>query len=194
MKKGANIIRQGINKTGKDKLYTSDNFYSSISGELVSNGTNSYTARYDDGSSLKYSLSNNIWTVTDKNGNTYKFGMTSASRQDDSSDSTKVFKWMLEETRDTNNNFIRYEYFKDSGQIYPSKIFYTGNGTIDGVFEVEFGREIRSDVLTSYKSAFLTTTNYIIGHINIYINNVLTSHDYNLHYGPGDNGFRVVFL
>jgi len=178
-----------LNKTGTDKLYTSDNFYSSISGELVSNGTNSYTARYDDGSSLKYSLSNNIWTVTDKNGNTYKFGMTSASRQDDSSDSTKVFKWMLEETRDTNNNFIRYEYFKDSGQIYPSKIFYTGNGTIDGVFEVEFGRESRNDNDVSYKSGFKVKTDFRINQIITKINGSWVK-KYDLNYKVGDNGSR----
>jgi len=50
---------------------------------------------------------------------------------------------MLEEVRDLNDNYIKYEYYKNDGQIYPSKVKYTGYNTTDGIFEVEFLRESR---------------------------------------------------
>ncbi len=118
-----------INRKGTDKLYTESYFNSSLSGELVLISGTSYGSKVDNGEFLKYDFSNNSWLVTDKKGTKYKFGYSAASREDNPPDSTKVFKWNLEEVRDTNDNFIRYEYFKDAGQIYPAKIIYTGNAT-----------------------------------------------------------------
>src|SRR5581483_6517698 len=98
------------------------------------------------------------------------FGTNSAERQDNPSDSTKIYKWVLQEIRDTNNNYIKYTYFKDSGQIYPSTIIYTGNGTTDGIFQINIVRESRNDITVSYRSGFSVTTSYRIKEIDAIIN------------------------
>ncbi len=195
----ANIIGYGwnisipyierINRKGTDKLYTENYFNSSLSGELISLGGTSYGSKVDNGEFLKYEFSNNSWLVTDKQGTKYKFGYSAATRQDDPTDSAKVFKWMLEEIRDTNDNFIRYEYFKDQGQIYPSKIFYTGSGSTDGIFEVEFLRQTRTDASFSYRAGFKIQTNYRVNEIQAKINASWTR-KYSIAYTTGDDSNR----
>jgi RHS repeat-associated protein len=194
-----------INRKGVDQLYSTNLFNSSLSGELVQVASSSnYRAKVENGDFLKYEYSNNSWIATDKFGTTYKFGPDSSSRQDDSSDTGKVFKWMIEEVRDTNGNFIRYEYYKDSGQIYPSKIIYTGKGSTDGVFEVDFLREERSDELFSKATGFNVLTSYLIQQVTVSVENgwvkkysmdsaVGTTSDYSLlqsitESGQDDNG------
>lgn len=155
-----------INRRGLENLYASDFYFSSLSGELATTATaGEFRAKSDGGEFIKYVLSSNVWTVTDKKGTVYKFGTTASSRQDNPNDTTKVYKWMLEEVRDTNDNFIKYEYFKDAGQIYPSKITYTGNGITNGIFEIEFLRQARTDTATSHRTGFAVTTSYRINEI-----------------------------
>ncbi|MFA6096302.1 MAG: LamG-like jellyroll fold domain-containing protein [Candidatus Paceibacterota bacterium] len=178
-----------INKKGTDKLYTENYFSSSISGELVFISGTQYSAKIENGDFLKYEFSNNTWTVTDKSGTKYKFGLNANSRQDNPNDSAKVYKWMLEEVRDLNDNYIRYEYFKDAGQIYPSRIIYTGNGATDGIFTVEFIRETRSDANTSYVSGFQVKTSYRINEIQAKANGIWVK-KYALAYTTGDNTVR----
>ncbi len=155
-------------KKGIDKAYTENYFTSSLSGELedvsLSDGHHgTYGAKVDSGDFLKYEFNtSNYWLVTDKKGTVYKFGYNASARQNDPSDSSHVFKWMLEEVRDTNNNYIKYEYYKDNGQIYPSAIKYTGYNTTDGIFEIDFLRESRSNDYVSYKEGFEATTGYRI--------------------------------
>lgn len=137
---------QRINRMGVDQLYNTDYYSSSMDGELASTTANTYGAKFENGDFRKYSFSTstNAWTVTDKNGIIYKFGTSASSRQDPGG-STTIYKWMLDEIRDPNNNYITFTYFKDAGQIYPSSIVYTGNGSTDGPFTVNFSRESRSD-------------------------------------------------
>ncbi len=178
-----------INRKGTDKLYTENYFYSSLSGELVSLGGTSYGSKIENGEFLKYELSSNSWLVTDKQGTKYKFGYSSATRQDNPADTTKVFKWMLEEIRDTNDNYIKYEYFKDQNQIYPSRIIYTGSGSTDGIFEVEFLRQTRTDASFSYRAGFKIQTNYRVNEIQAKINASWTR-KYSLAYTLGDDSNR----
>ncbi|MBI2627674.1 VCBS repeat-containing protein, partial [Candidatus Nomurabacteria bacterium] len=178
-----------INKTGTDKLYSENYFYSSLAGELVSQGSGKFTPKTESGNFSSYNFSDNQWLVIDKQGTTYRFGSSSGTRQDDSENSAHIYKWMLAETRDTNNNYITYEYYKDTGQIYPEKIKYTGNGTTGGIFEVEFLREVRADVNKSYTTAFLVQTNYRINEIQTKVNDVWVK-KYVMSYTTGDNGYR----
>jgi len=100
-------------------MYTRNDFSSSLSGEMVDLGNGNFGSKIESGEFLNYSFSNNTWIVKDKKGINYKFGNTAQARQDNPTDPTKVYKWLLEETRDVNDNFVRYEYVKDQGQIYP---------------------------------------------------------------------------
>lgn len=175
-----------INKTGADKLYTDDYFSSSLSGELMQVSGGTYAAKVDNGDFLKYSLSSNVWTVTDKSGTVYTFGSTTNARQDDPSNSAHVGRWMLQEVRDTNDNYIKYEYYKDNGQIYPETIIYTGHGSVDGIFTVSFTRQSRSDAITQNKYGFSVTTNYRISEITANSNGSWVR-KYALLYTTGDN-------
>jgi len=50
-------------------------------------------------------------------GTRYTFGASDNAQQNASASSTQIYTWMLQEIRDTNNNYVRYVYAKDSGQI-----------------------------------------------------------------------------
>ena len=175
-----------LNKHGAEQMYTRNDFSSSLSGEMVDLGNGNFGSKIESGEFLNYSFSNNTWIVKDKKGINYKFGNTAQARQDNPTDSTKVYKWMLEEVRDVNDNFVRYEYIKDQGQIYPSKILYTGSGSADGIFEVELFKQLRVDINTVNKSVFTVSTAYIINKILIKINTVWVG-KYEFVYEVGDN-------
>lgn len=178
-----------LNKTGIENMYSDDTFTSSLTGELVSLGGGDFGSKVDNGEFFTYTFTDNVWQVTDKKGIIYTFGMSQDSRQNDpesSDEDERTFKWMLEEVRDTNDNFIRYEYYKDQGQIYPSKIFYTGHGSADGIYTVEFIRETRTDTSLSSRSGFMVTTAYRISEIQTKISGTLNK-KYTIDYSTGDN-------
>jgi RHS repeat-associated protein len=188
-----------LNKKGIDKMYAQNDFVSSLSGELktvsLTDTTHGlYGAKVDSGEWLKYEFkTDNSWVVTAKNGLKYTFGLTTASRQDDPVNVSRIYKWLLAEVRDTNDNFIKYEYLKDDGQIYPCKIKYTGSGVVDGIYEVEFVRDsvVRNDKSISYNTGFKITTNYKTSEVQVKTNSVWTK-KYVLNYLVGDNGVRSV--
>lgn len=154
------------NKYGSEQIYDHNNFNSSLSGELVldSATTDTFKSKVDNGDFLSYKLNNNSWIVYDKSGTRYIFGNTAQSRQDNSNNTNRIYKWMLEEVRDPNDNYIKYEYFKDKGQIYPSKITYTGHETTDGIFEIIFNKASHIVGQQSYHPDFLVQTDFkIIG-------------------------------
>ena len=193
---------QRLNKNGFEEMYYNSvngkSFYSSIDGEIKSpsntiNG--SYLPRMENGSFNKYSFSssNNQWTVTAKDGTQYKFGYDANARQDGAlpfSPFTANYKWMLQEIRDTNNNYITFSYYKDAGQIYPDAIKYTGSGSTDGVYEIDFLRTGRPDnVIGSYDTGFAVTSNYYINEIDVKVNgNWVTK--YTLNYGMNSTNTR----
>lgn len=188
------VIRR-LNKTGVDNLYTDHYFTSSFSGELVPisltddvHGT--YGARIETGDFLIYTFrAEGYWTVTDKRGTEYTFGDTNDSVQNDPADSTRVFAWMVRRVQDTNHNFVRYEYTKENGQVYPAKINYTGNGENDGSFSVYFTLESRPDVVTSYDTGFHVQTTRRVSQIAVRENEG-DIHHFDFAYTTGHNGVR----
>ncbi len=184
---------QRLNKTGTQDLYTSSaTFTSSLDGELVQVSPTGVThrARVDTGAYNAYSFSGNTWTMYDKKGTRYLFGSTDEGRQfDTATSSTKTYKWMLQEIRDTNNNYVKFTYSKDSNALYPYKIIYTGSGALDGPFSVTFATSTRSDIRESYKLGFKVTTKFRISEISSDISgDILTK--YILSYTTGSNGSR----
>lgn len=180
-----------INRTGAENLFTNDYFSSSMSDELVSLGSGNYGAKVDNGEFISYSFANNEWIAVDKQGTKYTFGNSTASRQDNPSNSSQIFKWMLNEVRDTNDNYIKYEYTKNLGQIYPNKIKYTGHGNTDGIFEIEFILQPRTDVTTSTQTGFAVTTSSKVQEIQTKINGTWVK-KLELSYGLADNGAKSV--
>ena len=162
-----------LNKSGSDKLYDPlavNYYYSSLDGELTAIDSSSYIARTENGNFNKYVFQNNQWLVTAKNGTQYKFGYDASSQQNDPQNPGNVYKWMLQEIRDTNDNYIFYTYFKDGGQIYPSVIKYTGSGSADGIFEIDFSTEASPDATKDYNTGFSVATNYRINQITTVVN------------------------
>jgi RHS repeat-associated protein len=153
---------QRLNKTGIDKLYNANFFFSSIDGEIVSLGGGVYVPRVNSGSKNTYTFVNNKWSMFDKFGTEYTFGSTTASRQDNVASSTQIYKWMLNEGKDTNGNTIEYSYFKDRGEIYPNEISYNQ----EDLFSVIFNRTSRSTASSSYPG-FSVYSGYEINNIQI---------------------------
>jgi RHS repeat-associated protein len=180
---------QRLNVKGINNLYSQEYFYSSLSGELTSSTATTYYPRVDNGEFLSYTFSTSTWIVKDKKGMAYTFGSTTAAREDNPAATSTIYKWMLQEVRDTNNNFIKYEYWKDSGQIYPYKITYTGNASSDGVFVIQFGTSTRNDTPISYKPKFAVTTNYRVSDIQTKVSGSWVR-KYTLGYTTGHNGNR----
>jgi RHS repeat-associated protein len=180
-----------INKAGVDKLYstsTTNYFRSSLDGELATTSVAStYVPRTENGAFNHYVFSSNAWTVTDKNGTQFTFGTSTDSVQNDPNNTGNVYRWLLKQVRDTNNNYITYNYFKDAGQVYPSSVLYTGNGSTDGPFEVDFLRTSSTDNATSSGTGFVVHSNYRINEIDAKVSGTWVR-KYALAYTTADNG------
>lgn len=194
------------NRTGLDNLYTDNYFRLNLAGsddlvaiDVDANGYGTYGKQIEsDFLKVEFASTSNAWIVTDKLGTVYTFGATTASRQDNPTDNAQVYKWLLNEIRDTNDNFVRYEYYKDSGQIYPKKIFYTGHGATDGIFEVDFepfanGNPVENNIDNiSYQTGFGVETKYLLDSIDIQINGELTTrYDLVLNLNANDNKYLL---
>jgi hypothetical protein len=162
-----------LNKKGVEKLYNRNDFIveTPISfGELAELGGGFYAEKIES-TFAKYEYKpDGSWLMTDKNGVKYSFGLSQNTKQFDPESPDHVYQWMLEEIRDTNDNFIRYTYNKVDNQMYPEKIIYTGHGQTDGIFEVRFLMDtaIREDTQFSYASGFLVETKHLINSIEVY--------------------------
>ena len=181
-----------INREGSETLFDDYYFRSSLDGEIQrkesSTSTEDYGAEIENGAFNEYEFINHQWwRVTDKFGTVYTFGTSTNTRLDDPNDSSRIFRWMLENAEDVNGNYVSYEYSKDHGQIYPSRIRYTGHGTDSGVFDVTFTLESRSDISTSTASGFSVVSRYRTSEIQAKINDYWL-YKYELDYGTGDNG------
>ena len=168
-----------------------DNTLFSIKGATTSTfATHTvYRPRIDSGGFNSYDFTNDAWVMYDKNGTRYLFGTTTQARQYATTSPDNVYKWMLEEVRDTNGNYIKYEYTSDENQIYPLKITYTGNGSADGPFEIDFTYETRPDPITSYATAFKVQTKKRLTQAQASIDDSWVR-KYTLGYSSGVNGAR----
>ncbi len=177
-------------KRGIDTQYAFSDFTSSFDGELVSTSGADPTAfgpKILDDAFRTYSYSGTSWIMTDKNGTRYTFGASASARAANPADSAQIGEWYLEEIRDTNQNFIKYEYTNINGRVYPSRIIYTGNGSTNGPYEVIFNREGRPDQSTSYKYAYPMLTAERIASVSVLFNGQL-ARSYALSYASNSSG------
>jgi YD repeat-containing protein len=74
---------------------------------------------------MRITKSGEIWTVTAKDGTTYRFGVTDNARLNSNLESY-VSVWYLSEIEETNGNKISYQYLHPSSEsaVYPQKITY----------------------------------------------------------------------
>ena len=138
------------------------------------------------------------WEVTDKRGVRMFFGGDNSTLTDTAGN---VAHWALRETRDTNDNFMRYLYAKvaDGGvanstvpgsNLYPQKILYTGRGSTDGKYSVTFIRDRersearRGDVLIDARAGFKKVTADLLRRVEVKLDGQLIR-AYELNYRVG---------
>ena len=113
------------------------------------------------------------WEVTDRSGTTHYYGhyptegMDAANPSTLTDDNGNIARWMLCESRDVYDNWVRYFYKVETTpgtnwgrQIYLDSIVYTGNRNEDGVYNVAFTLKDRnsSDIPTSCNLGFKEET------------------------------------
>lgn len=167
-------IRRSI-RFGLD--YTKNEYESTLNGgsDLVQRpdwGSNFYGEKIE-GRFVKYfyNTSTKGWEAFDKSGRQYFFGTTDDSRQSDPEDPTRIFKWCLDKVLDTNDNFMTISYAKESGQIYLSRIDYTGNeggAPLPATNAVIFHTKLYpSPELLSYTPQFKVVSNQLLEIIEV---------------------------
>ena len=99
-----------------------------------------------------YKEADDSWRVVAKDGSTVFFGQTADSKE--AGLGGKTFNWYVTKAIDNNANYIIYDYTKDSGKAYLSRIEYTGNeaARVSGKYRVDFYLELRDDAQASYAS------------------------------------------
>ncbi|HEY4110087.1 SpvB/TcaC N-terminal domain-containing protein [Puia sp.] len=128
------------------------------------------------------------WEVTEKNGNRSCYGGTEQSGAVSNAvlkdDQNNIAYWALVETRDLNDNYVHYIYdtVTDPGvtgstqpgrQLYLSQIYYTGTGTVDGPYKIEFIRDRqlketkRKDVTIDARLGMKTVSADLLRKVNI---------------------------
>lgn len=138
-------------------------FHGRASRLVATTVANEFAAEIDQ-DFLKFVLvnptsANNYWEVTDKHGTKYRFGSTGDSAnsqltnpQSTVSDATKVFRWGLALSTDTNGNRVKYEYAAQPGgnvyrtPLYLSKISYNGHTSGAYTHAVDFALEDRGGI------------------------------------------------
>jgi RHS repeat-associated protein len=132
--------------------------------------------------------STNSWEVTTKNGTKYYYGRTSSARQDNA---YGVFKWCIDEVRDTNANYMTFSYFKHNGDIYLQWINYTGNYTAPALNpsnSVQLIYGDRPDKERKYPAFTEVVTEYILQQIIVKAaGGSQTVRSYNLEYPVGQS-------
>ena len=149
--------------------------------------------------------SNYWWEVTDKSGTKFFYGGTAVLNGVDQNAVLKdangnIAYWAITETRNSNNNFVKYQYTKvsDAGNtggnpgidIYLSSITYTGHGTTPGKYTVDFirNRQLseprRADVSINARLGFKKVTADLLRKITVKFNGQ-NIRSYELNYTQG---------
>ena len=164
-----NIPTIGMDTKRGVPTYSAEDIYWGPDGELVKltkegDGTHFYSAYINKKQNLyEFDDSNKTWIIHQGDGKKLYFGLNEVSMITEGS---KVFKWFLEKSLDPVGNEIVYEYVKDNGQPYISKIKYA-NKDDSYHYSIDFIYGAREDVLKSFKSSFLVTQSKLCTEIQI---------------------------
>ncbi|MFA6217599.1 MAG: SpvB/TcaC N-terminal domain-containing protein [Candidatus Omnitrophota bacterium] len=136
-----------------------DSFYlvtDSGTTELVWLVDNLYQAKIESGFAKYFKETDDSWRVVGKDGSVLRFGQSQDAKE---GSSEGTFSWYVTKASDTNGNFLEFNYSKDQGKVYLSRIDYTGNEAgVSPTNSVEFFLESREDVPSSYMSSVKVAT------------------------------------
>ena len=156
----------------------------SQSTELVHLIDNVYQAKIESGFVKYYKETDDTWYLLTKGGNKMYLGDTVDARQ---TTAKGTFAWYITRGVDPNGNYIEFEYAKDSGKIYPSRILYTGNEITSATpkYEVVFNLEDRTDISSSYITGEECTVGKRLNSIEVFCNAELVwTYDLEYSYSP----------
>ncbi|MCX5723654.1 MAG: FG-GAP-like repeat-containing protein [Nitrospirae bacterium] len=137
-----------------------------VSGELVPSPapapSNQWSAKIEGSFSRIEKLTAGdgqiTWKVTTKQGRKHYFGQTTASRQVDPANASRIFGWLLDRIEDPDGNYLTLSYWTDSAnnQVYLDHIDYAGNMSTGAAptNAVKFYLEDRPDASDLYTSNF----------------------------------------
>jgi hypothetical protein len=138
---------------------TQDTFYfitDAGTTELVHLIDNLYQAKVESSFTKFFKEPDDTWKAVAKDGSILRFGQTNDAKETSASG---TFSWYITKATDTNGNYIEFNYTKDQGKSYLSRIDYTGNEMgISPTNSVEFFLEARNDITSSYISTAKITT------------------------------------
>lgn len=180
-----------INKSGVENLYSENNFYSQIDGDLIYSTSSNIFEPKKNNSKSEYMFENNAWQIKNKNGTFYHFSNISDSVFQDASNTNNINTWYLTDINDISGNNIHYSYFKDNGFVYINSIIYTNslsNGTA-GVYEIKFVWEDRVDYMENYSKGFYTLNNKRLDKVEVWVAGTIRK-EFRLNYTTGVNDVR----
>lgn len=152
-----------------DEIDELDTFIDSAAEELVPLSDASFRAKVET-DFVRYVRTAGYWIAYQKDGVRLEYGRDALARITDST-GTRVFKWLLEESKDTNGNTIKYYYTDFPGsdnQKYLRMICYgPGGGPWEVFYFVYFVYEDRPDWRKDYRSGFLVKTTKRLKQISV---------------------------
>ena len=134
------------------------------------------------------------WEVTSKDGTVYSYGGYNGQVDDESSltdGNGNRIKWALKRVTDVHGNFAAYHYTKNGNNLYPQKYTYTGFGTQEGLYSIEFDIDQtgnnRKDVVSNGRLGIMQTDRALLRKVSIKNNGELLR-SYTPHYEEGAFG------
>jgi hypothetical protein len=180
--------------------------FQGINSKLVKVGLNGtateYRAETDNGAFLRFLYYNPTglnpyWQVTDKSGNNFYFGESTASRMTNpkwtSNYGTSTFRWALNRSVDVNSNKTVFTYTTDTNQLYLTQIQYNlsdRNGSLPAN-TLDFILTNRSDVAVSFLSGYRVTTQKLLKEIQVKANGQQVR-KYSLNYTNSPSTYRCL--
>ncbi|MBU4343656.1 MAG: hypothetical protein KKG21_06570 [Candidatus Omnitrophica bacterium] len=139
--------------------------------ELVHLVDNLYQSKIESSFIKFFKEEDDSWRVVTKDGAILRFGQDTDSKE---TSEQGTFSWYLTEVVDPNGNYMDYQYTKDQGKCYPSRVDYTGNEIgVSPQNSVEFILESRDDIPSSYISGTKVATTKRLKEILVKVEGVL---------------------
>jgi len=152
-----------------DEVDELDTFIDSSAEELVPLGDGAFRTKVET-EFIKYVRTSDYWVAYHKSGIRLEYGRSASAKITDST-GTRIFKWFLGESIDTNGNTIKYYYTEFPGsdnQKYLQMICYgPGAGPWDVFYFVYLVYEDRPDWRKDFRSGFVIKTGKRLKQINV---------------------------
>lgn len=117
---------------------------------------------------------NYFWEVTAKDGTTYSYGGYNGQVSDETTltdGKGNRIKWVLQRITDVHGNFAAFHYTKTGNNFYPNKYTYTGYGSEEGLYSIEFDVDstgsFRKDVVKSGRLGILQTDKALLKRVTV---------------------------